>query len=32
LPCPAGEIGALLVGKLENKGRQNRRISLTLAE
>jgi misacylated tRNA(Ala) deacylase len=27
-----GEIGALLVGKIENKGRQNRRISLTLAE
>jgi misacylated tRNA(Ala) deacylase len=27
-----GEIGALAVGKLENKGRQNRRISLTLAE
>jgi misacylated tRNA(Ala) deacylase len=25
-----GEIGAVLVGKLENKGRQNRRISLTL--
>ena len=27
-----GEIGALLVGKIENKGRQNRRINLTLAE
>jgi misacylated tRNA(Ala) deacylase len=27
-----GEIGALAVGKLENKGRQNRRISLTLVE
>ena len=27
-----GEIGALTVGKLENKGRQNRRISLTLVE
>ena len=27
-----GEIGALLVGKIENKGRQNRRISLTLVE
>jgi misacylated tRNA(Ala) deacylase len=27
-----GEIGALLVGKIENKGRQNRRISLALAE
>jgi misacylated tRNA(Ala) deacylase len=27
-----GEIGFLRVGKLENKGRQNRRISLTLAE
>jgi misacylated tRNA(Ala) deacylase len=26
------EIGALFVGKIENKGRQNRRISLTLAE
>jgi misacylated tRNA(Ala) deacylase len=26
------EIGALAVGKLENKGRQNRRISLTLTE
>jgi misacylated tRNA(Ala) deacylase len=25
-----GEIGALTVGKVENKGRQNRRISLTL--
>jgi misacylated tRNA(Ala) deacylase len=25
-----GEIGALHVGKVENKGRQNRRISLTL--
>jgi misacylated tRNA(Ala) deacylase len=25
-----GEIGALAVGKVENKGRQNRRISLTL--
>jgi misacylated tRNA(Ala) deacylase len=27
-----GEIGALRVGKIENKGRQNRRISLTLVE
>jgi misacylated tRNA(Ala) deacylase len=27
-----GEIGALTVGKIENKGRQNRRISLTLVE
>jgi misacylated tRNA(Ala) deacylase len=27
-----GEIGALSVGKIENKGRQNRRISLTLVE
>jgi misacylated tRNA(Ala) deacylase len=27
-----GEIGALVVGKMENKGRQNRRISLTLVE
>jgi misacylated tRNA(Ala) deacylase len=27
-----GEIGALSVGKIENKGRQNRRISLTLTE
>jgi misacylated tRNA(Ala) deacylase len=27
-----GEIGALAVGKLENKGRQNCRISLTLVE
>ena len=27
-----GEIGALAVGKIENKGRQNRRISLTLAD
>ncbi len=27
-----GEIGFLQVGKLENKGRQNRRISLTLVE
>jgi misacylated tRNA(Ala) deacylase len=27
-----GEIGELFVGKIENKGRQNRRISLTLAE
>jgi misacylated tRNA(Ala) deacylase len=27
-----GEIGAIQVGKLENKGRQNRRISLTLIE
>jgi misacylated tRNA(Ala) deacylase len=26
------EIGRLLVGKIENKGRQNRRISLTLAD
>jgi misacylated tRNA(Ala) deacylase len=25
-----GEIGALIVGKVENKGRQNRRISITL--
>ena len=29
---PTGEIGAVTVGKIENKGRQNRRISLTLAE
>jgi misacylated tRNA(Ala) deacylase len=27
-----GEIGALAVGKIENKGRQNRRISLTLVD
>jgi misacylated tRNA(Ala) deacylase len=27
-----GEIGALTIGKIENKGRQNRRISLTLVE
>jgi misacylated tRNA(Ala) deacylase len=27
-----GEIGAVSVGKIENKGRQNRRISLTLIE
>jgi misacylated tRNA(Ala) deacylase len=27
-----GEIGAVTVGKLENKGRQNRRVSLTLVE
>ena len=27
-----GEIGAVTVGKIENKGRQNRRISLTLIE
>jgi misacylated tRNA(Ala) deacylase len=27
-----GEIGPLLVGKLENKGRQNRRISLALVD
>ena len=27
-----GEIGALSIGKIENKGRQNRRISLTLVE
>jgi misacylated tRNA(Ala) deacylase len=27
-----GEIGALHVGKIENKGRQNRRISLTLLD
>ena len=27
-----GEIGALIVGKVENKGRQNRRISLTLSD
>jgi misacylated tRNA(Ala) deacylase len=26
------EIGAIVVGKIENKGRQNRRISLTLAD
>jgi misacylated tRNA(Ala) deacylase len=26
------EIGALAVGKLENKGRQNRRLSLTLLD
>ena len=27
-----GEIGAVTVGKIENKGRQNRRISLTLVD
>jgi misacylated tRNA(Ala) deacylase len=27
-----GEIGALSVGKIENKGRQNRRVSLTLVD
>jgi misacylated tRNA(Ala) deacylase len=27
-----GEIGAVAVGKIENKGRQNRRVNLTLAE
>ena len=27
-----GEVGALSVGKIENKGRQNRRISLSLVE
>jgi misacylated tRNA(Ala) deacylase len=27
-----GEIGAVLIAKIENKGRQNRRITLTLAE
>jgi misacylated tRNA(Ala) deacylase len=27
-----GEIGAVTVGKVENKGRQNRRISLALIE
>jgi misacylated tRNA(Ala) deacylase len=27
-----GEIGAVQVGKLENKGRQNRRMSLTLVD
>jgi misacylated tRNA(Ala) deacylase len=27
-----GEIGALSIGKIENKGRQNRRVSLTLVE
>jgi len=27
-----GEIGALNLGKLENKGRQNRRISVTLVD
>jgi misacylated tRNA(Ala) deacylase len=27
-----GEIGAIQVGKIENKGRQNRRISLTLVD
>jgi misacylated tRNA(Ala) deacylase len=27
-----GEIGALTVGKIESKGRQNRRISLTLVD
>jgi misacylated tRNA(Ala) deacylase len=26
-----GEIGAIAIGKIENKGRQNRRINLTLA-
>lgn len=30
--CSTAEIGGLLVGKIENKGRQNRRISLTLAD
>ncbi|MGH2394878.1 MAG: alanyl-tRNA editing protein, partial [Candidatus Limnocylindria bacterium] len=25
-----GEIGAVAVGKIENKGRQNRRIAITL--
>jgi misacylated tRNA(Ala) deacylase len=27
-----GEIGAVTVGKIENKGRQNRRVSLTLLD
>jgi misacylated tRNA(Ala) deacylase len=27
-----GEIGAVSVGKIENKGRQNRRINITLLE
>jgi misacylated tRNA(Ala) deacylase len=27
-----GEIGALGVGKIENKGRQNRRVNLVLAD
>jgi misacylated tRNA(Ala) deacylase len=27
-----GEIGALVVGKIENKGRQNRRVNLALAD
>jgi misacylated tRNA(Ala) deacylase len=26
-----GEIGALVVGKIENKGRQNRRVNIMLA-
>jgi hypothetical protein len=26
-----GEIGALAVGKIENKGRQNRRVNIALA-
>jgi misacylated tRNA(Ala) deacylase len=27
-----GEIGALSVGKIENKGRQNRRVNLILVD
>ncbi len=27
-----GEIGAVQVGKIENKGRQNRRVQLLLAD
>jgi misacylated tRNA(Ala) deacylase len=27
-----GEIGALTVGKIENKGRQNRRVNIALAD
>ncbi|MEL6236853.1 MAG: alanyl-tRNA editing protein, partial [Pseudomonadota bacterium] len=26
-----GEIGAVVLGKIEKKGRQNRRVSITLA-
>ena len=28
----AAEIGAVTLGRVENKGRQNRRVSLTLAD
>jgi misacylated tRNA(Ala) deacylase len=27
-----GEIGTLAVGKIENKGRQNRRVNIALAD